>query len=303
MKAFLISIFIFLPFTSAFSQTSEYHAFPHDNAEWSSLFGYTTIEPIDTIYFVEKYHSGGDSIIAGDIYIKIMAGTGLVTLLKDDTLNKKVYELYDNGIDLVDTILYDFNLSLGASVTNSIEFLDYPTAHVTAVDSIYIDDNYRKRLKIKYTNGIIADSTYWIEGIGSTNGIQLGPHDLFEFPVYRKLICYEEFDEVLFSDLEDWYDCDSVLIQQGPFFLNNFEHLPIAIHPNPVGDYVFISGEQNVINQIYSVQLIRIDGTIVASLNIDSDNLISIPRNISPGFYVLIILTKYRSYPIKIVKR
>ncbi len=101
-----------------------------------------------------------------------MAGMGVYSLYKDDTVNKKVYTLYDDGVNLTDTLLYDFTLPVGDSVAHSTEFLDFPDAHISDIDSIFIDDNYRKRIKINYTHDFEVDSAYWIEGIGSTNGIQ-----------------------------------------------------------------------------------------------------------------------------------
>lgn len=302
MKTFLLLSLIIFYSNIINSQTNTYHPFPHENAEWSLLFGNESEEPFDTFYYVQKFQAGGDSIILGQIYIKYMSGTGVFSLFKDDVANKKVYTLYDDGATMKDTLLYDFNLTVGSSVSHSIEFLDYPDAQVTDIDSIFIDDNYRKRLMIKYTSDDGPDSTYWIEGIGSTNGIQLGVHDAFELPGYRKLNCYSEFSNDLYINLEDWYDCDSILIEQIPNSIDHVITVPITVYPNPVNNYLVINAEASLLHTIKGARLIDLNGAFISQLKIEVNKLFFSDPNLHSGTYFLIIETFSNIYTFKIIK-
>lgn len=284
------------------SQTDVYHPFLHDEAEWSLLFAYESFEPFDTIYYVQNFHSGGDSLIAGQIYIKYKLGAGVFFLFRDDVANKKVYTLYDDGVTQKDTLLYDFNLAVGASASHSIEFLNYPDAQVADVDSIFIGDNYRTRIKIEYTNETFPDSAYWIEGIGSTNGIHSGPYDIFELPSYRKLICYSEASETLYLDLQDWYNCDSILIDQGPIIIDNKNNNLLSIFPNPFADFLYVKGDAFLINSIINARLIDLNGVFVSQIKIESDKLIFINQNFASGIYFLIIETPTNRFNYRIIK-
>ncbi len=298
---FHIVFFLFLS-SFAYSQSATYHPFPHENSEWSLIFGNETFEPFDTTYHVQKFQAGGDSIIDSKIYIKYKSGTGVFSLFRDDTVTKKVYTLYDDGVTRKDTLLYDFNLLVGASASHSIEFLDYPDASVSAIDSVFIDGNYRKRIQISYTNDFTPDSTFWIEGIGSTNGIQLGPHDAFELPSYRKLICYKESGNLLYSELEDWYDCDTILIEQDPISLINLGLESIFIYPNPIDDLIFINGDQNILSSISEVQFYNVNGILVYSTKLSPSYIITTPKFLEPGFYILLLKNSTNSYTFKALK-
>ncbi len=302
MKIFLLlSLFVFYS-NLVNSQTSSYHPFPHENAEWSLLSGIETFEPFDTIYYIQKFHTGGDSLIGTQSYIKYMSGTGVFSLFRDDTVNHKVYTLYDDGAILKDTLLYDFTLTVGSSISHSIEFLDYPDAIVTDVDSIFIEDNFRKRLQIKYTSIDELDSTYWIEGIGSTNGIQLGPHDAFEFPSYRKMICYSESPDELYSSLEDWYNCDSISIEQNPISIDQLFAEPITVYPNPVTDFLQIKSDISLLNSIIGTRLININGLFISEMKLEGSKLFFSDPNLPPGVYLLMIETYSNIYTLKIIK-
>ncbi len=302
MKALLITILILYYPAKVFSQTEDYHPFLHDGAEWSLLYGYQTIEPIDTFYYILNFHSGGDSLIDGKDYIKYKIGAGVFFLIRDDIANKKVYTWYGDGITFKDTLLYDFNLAVGASAAHSIEFKNYPDAQVTDVDSIFIGANYRTRIKIEYTNETFPDAAYWIEGIGSTNGIQSGPNDEFELPNFRKLICYSEVSETLYLDLQDWYNCDSILIDQGPIVIDNNNNNLLSIFPNPFTDFLYVKGDAFLLNSIINARLIDINGMYVSQIKIESDKLVFSNQNLSPGVYFLFIETPINNFNYRIIK-
>lgn len=301
MKAQITILALFYSI-NVLSQTDIYHPFMHDEANWSLLYGIESFEPFDTFYYVQNFQSGGDSLIAGKTYIKYKLGDGVYSLFRDDISNKKVYTLYDDGVATKDTLLYDFNLTVGASASHSIEYLDYPDAQVTEVDSIFIAGNYRTRIKIEYTNETFPDSAYWIEGVGSTNGIQLGPHDGFEMPSYRKLVCYSEFTEILYSDLEDWYNCDSILIDQDPINIHNTNNNLLSVFPNPTSNFLFVKGDALLLNSITNARLIDLNGSCVSQIQIDADKLIFMNQNLPPGIYFLLIESLSYQFIYRIIK-
>jgi hypothetical protein len=167
---------------------------------------------------------------------------------------------------------------------------------VKAVDSILIDTTYRRRLNIKYTSSnwpfgsdTVSDSTYWIEGIGSTNTIcrtSLGCG--FELPQFRKLICYKENSILKYSDLLPWYTCDSILIPQYPIGINEMAaDNRINIYPNPVTNELFIQIENATDENEYILYLYDITGSILNRLPLQSSLINQIQlSNYSMGIYV-----------------
>ena len=152
-----------------------YYPFPDSNAVWREYESgtYASSPPVGECYDYENRYMG-DTIIGAFTYKKIWkygAHYGYncstyinpinyyVGAIRQDTLQRKIYFLppFQN----TDTLLYDFNLSLGDTLPPS--YTNCTTNIVSSVDSVLVGAMYRKRFGLGYT--------YLIEGIGNTFGL------------------------------------------------------------------------------------------------------------------------------------
>jgi hypothetical protein len=186
-------------------------------------------------------------------------GTGYYGALRNDSVNKKVYFAFDGLSN--DTLLYDFNLSVGDTLP--VSYIN-DTIHgspnifnwVSAIDSISIGGIYHKQFWIS------ADTAMWqtnyvsiIEGVGSTFGVfaKLIP----PFEAGSTLICLVENGLLAYPD-GSGVPCDplTVGINKDPN-VNSFE-----VYPNPVnGKFQIISmGIQQyniIITDVYGNEIYR----------------------------------------------
>ena len=236
MKKLTLFTILLIASSIGWSQTNQYHKFVTEGAWWDELFISYPFE-WDSIPYIQHESIWGDTIIDGKSYY-LMASF----MMREDTINKKVYGR-EYGLDWPDTLMYDFNLNVGESAAGCAEFSVgnlFPDATVINIDSVLIG-TYRKRWEIKYTplveNG---DSiTFWIEGIGSDNGIW-EPYGSWYWPVARRLICYSENDSLLYSDLQYWYDCDEIFEDTTDNILEYTNESSFTVWPNPADKYTEI---------------------------------------------------------------
>jgi hypothetical protein len=110
--------------------------------------------------------SAEDTLISSYMYSKVnYCGGGYRGGLRDNG-NGKVYFVPVDSVN--ELIVYDFTAVSGGVVNvyqtpgNSFEFMPQ-TYTIGTVDSVLINGEYRKRLSV--------ETSYWIEGIGCTNGL------------------------------------------------------------------------------------------------------------------------------------
>ena len=194
--------------------------------------------------------------------------------LRNDTATKRVYGVYKDTAEVVhvnkdgtttryysdDTtefLLYDFSLEVGDTISAAV-FLDgevpygagYPHSIViykficTSIsDSIMMlnDSSLRRRIYMDIVLPIGGNNQYWIESIGSTNGIfSSSAHSYipYEFPSLR-LLCYSVNDIQLIKFPEFDYDefPDDCYCIGDIRNINEYNLIPeIKMYPNPVQD-------------------------------------------------------------------
>ncbi|MBW6484263.1 MAG: T9SS type A sorting domain-containing protein [Vicingaceae bacterium] len=253
-------IFIFLIFSGitvkATSQT--YHPFPDSSAIWginecfdeSPFCGFLCDDPYCVSHSV---FIAGDTAINGNTYHKIYRGDIFAT----DTLsqnyigairevNKKVYlhlspsptinfnfcRLVNNPTDTSvlnkDLLLYDFDVSVGDTVF--YDYLDSTKIEITQIDSMLIQNQYRKRYyynvvssNFSNCNGLFWVYNYYIETIGSPLGIfgHLGMY----FENHSELLCFED-TEIAYPDSLACYN--AVGINEESIKENS-----VSVYPNP----------------------------------------------------------------------
>ncbi len=95
---------------------------------------------------------------------------------RQDIPNKKVYTFSDNQ----DTLLYDFNLTVGQIYPQTVTNVNYPNLLVMGQDSVLLLDGlYHKRWQLG-TNSIDSAYISIIEGIGASSGFNLTLYPQFE---------------------------------------------------------------------------------------------------------------------------
>ena len=232
----------------------------------------------------EIFKLDGDTIINEITYMKLWESwndSAMVDMYLDGFLREDSGIIYilDNYLT-EDKILYNFNLEPGDTATVYSEFCGDRTVVISGVDSIYYFGIPRKRLIM---NSWYEE--YWIEGIGSPNGLLYS--GLYECvsDVYKSLICCHENDTLIFMK-EYEYLCyqDDVGIGEEV----NESH--VIIHPNPV-----VQGQSFVIQcdkEIVEVEVYYIAGVLVKHLFSDQQKTLSISsEQFMPGFYLIRIKT------------
>jgi len=165
-------------------------------------------------YYTTFYKFKQDTSITGTPYYRLLYSTDSVVwhyenmaLLREDTINRKVYILSNN----TEGLLYDFDLSVGDSVivfnTGCLGGASI-TMHLQTIDSVLMQNQtYRKRFHFNYLN------YQWIEGIGSPAGL-LHP-GCFLTGNCEQLVCYYEnnnfeyvnppYNQCFFSHPDDYF--------------------------------------------------------------------------------------------------
>jgi hypothetical protein len=207
MKNFLIILFVFVS-ASINAQTSVYHPFPDSNAVWSITYdGYEASYCYDRLYFLS-----GDTVINGNNYHKLyyMGSVGFANPathfcgywqysvtehyfggIRQDTTLRKVFYIPKDSTN--DTLLFNFNLNVGEPLPRGINNNFTPNNYVESIDSIFIGNNYRKRINIWTPYG----TTNLIEGIGSINGLT---EDIVKFESGGTLNCFSQNFQQIYPD-------------------------------------------------------------------------------------------------------
>lgn len=168
MKQKLITLVFLLFVLNTYSQ--EYKPLVQENNEWSVLSAgvgiYLSINHVKTHHYILK----GDTTITRLNYKKVLYSTDslpqsweMVGFLREDSIEKKVWarDLEGNR-----GLMYDFSAMPGDEViTNNPFFWGEYSCLITGIDSILFESEYRRRLILNGGN------EYWIEGVGSDNGI------------------------------------------------------------------------------------------------------------------------------------
>jgi hypothetical protein len=253
-----------------------------------------------------KFFFQGDTIINKKTYKKVFQQNGdtladfakalYYASVREDTFAQKIYCIQKD--DGVERLIADFSLEIGdtGSVYSYWPF-SYPykvNVKIKSIDSIFIFNNYRKRLNIDETQGCFGEGESWIEGIGSTHGL------FFPFSVYPDLGCTEllcvYIKNILYYKNPNYTSC-FINIWLG---FNEKKIDVMKVYPTIVDDYLFLEKEIEINNhlnyRIYNYQGLSIKNGILTSNRIDVSNL-------SKGVYfVLFSNVNFKSKTFKFIK-
>lgn len=251
-------LFIIIVFLGLDLQGQSYHPMPGSDAKWDITRCWS--------FYPGGWHDeysirldGSDTTINGHVYKKLdlvthhLPGTQFDSVYSNflggmREFNKQVFFISEYlCIDTIERMVYDFNdAGTGDTIftqilTNGLtQFIPHI---VTAIDSVWVEASYRRRIHLRDENNIFYES--WIEGIGSSLGLTYASYWLLTDNSYD-LNCFYDENELKYTNTTPEYlfclfplpdiQCDSVTTSIAPVPTAE----DIRIYPNPVADFMNI---------------------------------------------------------------
>jgi hypothetical protein len=277
-------IFFFLCLCFSVALTQSYKPFPEGNAFWIEQHGRLQTGPCGFEYqnCTDPVYFGNDIVINSVIYHTLMyrqvcsitwvngsppppppceyityynvPPTGFAHI-RQDSVAKKVY-MYDWSNNQ-DTLLYDFNLSVGNPLPHTYNNPNYPNVIVSSIDSILLIDGYHRRYNLDI--GTTVDSASIIEGIGSTYGLLASLVPPFENG--DALLCFSKNNFTIYPNASTACDFTVGMLSEKD------EHV-LNVYPNPADDFINI---QNHFTSPLSVTVFSSYGTVVHQITLAKD--------------------------------
>jgi hypothetical protein len=188
-----------------------------------------------------------------------------------------------------DEILVDFTLNVGDTVVNAFTPSYGRFLVVTAIDSVIIDGEYKKRLHL---NGYeVLGAEYIIEGIGQSTGLF---ENMLFFEKGSSLVCFAKEGNSLWGASTE--ECDlAVNINE-----NRGNTDPCEVFPNPAKDFTLLtipSGLKNV-----TCKLIDLVGGIVYQKSFESPSTNKILlTTYHSGVYLAVIESNSSKQSVKLI--
>lgn len=285
------------------AQEYQYVPFPDSNAVWSEAYwgeSYSEGSQSDSLP-INPYKKfvlfNEDTVINGFEYHKLFYTTDTeinkensvcIGGIREDSLKKVWFYCFEypdyyfrpallyvqNEIKL-----FDFNIEVGDTVRNSTFLLEYLYLVVGEVDTIKINNTYRK--VYSFAN---VGWDYWIEGVGNINGL-LFPSGDRPGKMSNDLICMHQNDTLHYMS-PDYNDCFPTFVHNGYALLPNTD---IKVYPNPVvGEHVYF---ENL--DFETLELFDVKGCLLNTIDIEGKvNYTLEVANYSKGIYFYQLQTK-----------
>ena len=192
----------------------------------------------------------------------------------NDTIFNEPALVYDFGVEIHDTLTIT---SFAYNYPNEIDIV------IDAIDSILIDGEYRR--KINYVCGDWSyDDNFWIEGIGSNNGlIEPGFYCYIVCPTIE-LLCVKEESNVIYHN-EYYEDCYIVGVDETAISKQQF-----LVYPIPAKNDIYITHRTNtgaeVIFELYNLESEVIIQKRMINFNTTAINI----SNLKEGLYLYRII-------------
>jgi hypothetical protein len=280
-KTIFIIVISILTSLTTHSQTIVYHPFPASDANWIGRHLAGTYEQEQNDY---DLYISGDTVIGPNTYHKLYQN-GHVSFwpptsgptynyhgkyagaFRQDIVNKKVY-LYKDGVD---TLAYDYNLNVGDTLPPTcLTFSLSSRPYIRSIDSIIVDNQYRKRFWINGCNYAL------IEGIGST------------FGAFEWIVCpFEGYDNLYCVKLDNqiaWTSSNGTGCSVTSISENSVVENKVIITQNPFSTMTTLIFSVNLKNS--TLLIYDSSGKLVKQLKNISGNTITLHRdNLSSGIY------------------
>ena len=244
--------------------------------------------------FDGHYIITGDTIIDSTIYHKLNYNTiyyhvgsngcdpfptsgykGYAGAFRNDIPGKKVWIINSGG--QTESILYDFNISIGDTMPFS-SFLNYPGGTIiTSIDSVLLNGVYHK----KYNMDNCSSNRFIIEGVGNSTGLMSDLDCLFEWDSW--LTCLKTGGVILYPNGVN--DCDPV-----PYFStsNRDYKSKSSLFPNPSYNEIHIKLNETYKDQVL-FKIIGINGNLILENQEEvKDQVLTIETHqLTPGTYLI----------------
>jgi hypothetical protein len=189
---------------------------------------------------------------------------------RNDSTNKLVY--FIDAFTSNETVLYDFNLSIGDTVPPSpLNFNGNFVNIVTDIDTVFLGGVYRKRFKL---DSCWFEQLYYIEGIGSTYGL-LSP-TMCPFEAFYNLQCFTNNSLPVYPNSTT--SCSSFTAN-----IESVEKHQFSISPNPTSGALFI----NTTLDSYDIIVFNSIGQIIQKKNVHSNSTFLDISNLTAGVYLI----------------
>lgn len=307
MKALVLIVCCLIGASCLKAQTSVYHPFPDSNATWAS-----TYDDINPGYSYDRFYLDGDTIMEGRIYNKVYNflnwnQRNFVGGIRQDTAAKRVYTKLNNWMypiyppsiilfqDTGDVLLYDFSLEIGDSIKIPSVFSYYQYMYVINVDSIVVQGSYRKYLVL---NSLLHPwvNSYWIEGIGSLNGL-FWPRFDQEFGICN-LECMSQDSVQLYIMDGGVGNCPYIPNK----LLNKKITVELRIFPNPVHDNLTLNIPRLETNEVVYTIFDFTGNLIVQKCKISTEQSHIDVAFLNEGIYIIQIGIENQFYNYKFIK-
>jgi len=293
LRFFLLSISIIL-LQQVYAQ--EYNPTAVEGVHWVIRYDdNSTFEPVDGLW---EYFASGDTIVNGLTYKKILKRDLVITqngppfeaeedyqlfgLIRDDTINKKVYaiqllENYNFCPVAEEYLLFDFSLNIGDTVNLCIhpDFFDFVIQDIST------------STVLGFTTRIFTSWESLYEGMGSNYGLF---EDMFAPFKKNKRYVYSTFL---------YYYCRE---EPCNLFVSTDYHMEsksVEIYPNPTNSVLNITSENE--NKISRISIYNSLGQKVLEIN-KSVNQIDL-SNLKKGIYFIEFETDGKHIRKKIIKK
>ena len=194
----------------------------------------------------------------------------LTAYMRQDIPQRKVY-LYNTSL-ASEEVLYDFYLSAGDTVPQTVNNPFYPNVVVVRVDSVLLGDGLNHARYVLNVQGLNGDSLALIEGVGSTFGLL---SDLVTpFENHDLLQCMGDSTQTIYPN-----GAATCVLALG---MNTLASSEPEIFPNPFTDVLWFRD----MPANGTVELFSSDGRLIQSL--DADGLVSMDvSGLASGVYCL----------------
>ena len=206
-----------------------YFPFPDSNSVWSYLRtnkSCTNIPPQCNVNsFAIQYVLNGDTVINSKTYHKVFRESDSVFYytcsIREDSL-KRVYRIWQ--LLATEEKIFDFSASIGDAISFN------PSGIVTDIDSVLINNQYRKRFKT------VSDTI--IEGIGSLRKMFF---DIYFSPpetaISYNMLCFSKNDSLIYMN-PVYNTCDTNFSYTIPLGMNEVfnNSFSVKVYPNPFSE-------------------------------------------------------------------
>lgn len=236
-KHLLILTILWLTLTIGYGQTNVYHPFPDSSGFWNQ---HQTTQNSETYYL---YGIFGDTIINSIEYHKVYrheenltfsdtvmteSNSNFIGGIREDSLKRIYFYNYNAvpccGLNDSTYLLYDFSKQVGDTIKfDNPQFgYTYPYLIVSSIDSVLVNNNFRKRFNFQ--------GETWIEGIGSTRDLLSNILGIPTCFCINEIVCYKFGDTTYYLN-PIFYDCFPYL---GLNVKDISQQEYISIFPNPI---------------------------------------------------------------------